>query len=353
MQVLATIQYKKIHQIGVGQGMNSEVFLVDDPQLGGILAVKEIKKANFGNSIQNYYQEAQAMFASSHANIVPIKYACETLTHICLAMPYFQQGSLAGRIDTAPLPPKEVIRIGQGVLSGVRQIHIKNYIHFDIKPSNVLFSDTNVPMVADFGQTRSIGPNGVTTPPSMYWHGIPPEVYQFGHGVVESDIYQVGLTLYRAVNGDPFFTAQIPSNRFELEQKTTAGKFPNRDAFMPHVPKSLRSVIRKALKVKSNERFASATAFADVLGRVDIHLDWQTSNMPSGEIQWRAKQGADRPDLVVDLLKETGCSTWKVEAYTDRPGIPGTRRAKLELCRKNLTRRQADDHLQNVFQALG
>ncbi len=75
----------------------------------------------------------------------------------------------------------------------------------------------------------------------MYVGGMPPECYS-KVGVPESDLYQVGLTLYRAVNGDEYFHKQLPLSvggsidQLKLEQLTVKGKFPNVDLFMPHVP---------------------------------------------------------------------------------------------------------------------
>src|SRR5436309_1911483 len=109
MQVVASIQYTKLKPIGVGQGMNSEVFLASEPQLGGQIAVKEIEKAKFGNNISEYFAEAQAMFATNHPNVVPVQYGCETSDRICLAMPYFPKGSLLDRIGNFPVSPLELI----------------------------------------------------------------------------------------------------------------------------------------------------------------------------------------------------------------------------------------------------
>ncbi len=67
---------------------------------------------------------------------------------------------------------------------------------------DILFSNTGVPMVADFGQARALDPNGIVTKlPPIYNYGIPPEIFTQKSATFESDIYQVGLTLYRAVNG--------------------------------------------------------------------------------------------------------------------------------------------------------
>jgi eukaryotic-like serine/threonine-protein kinase len=63
MDVLAEITYQKIRRIGVGEGMNSEVFLAFDPQLGSQIAVKEIQKASLRASPSAYFSEASLMFS--------------------------------------------------------------------------------------------------------------------------------------------------------------------------------------------------------------------------------------------------------------------------------------------------
>src|SRR5207249_4149962 len=104
MLKVAKIEYDQGQQIGCGQGQNSTVFLATDPQLGGELAVKEIPKASFGNA-SGFWSEAQTMFGAAHDHVVAIQYACETPTHVCLAMPYYRRGSLTDRIQAGPLRP--------------------------------------------------------------------------------------------------------------------------------------------------------------------------------------------------------------------------------------------------------
>src|SRR5215210_2291487 len=81
------------------------------------------------------------------------------------------------------------------------QIHLAKYIHYDLKPSNLLFSDGNSPLVADFGQTMMIGPSGTSSLPGLYPGSLPPEYLTTGIGTVETDVYHAGVTIYRAVNG--------------------------------------------------------------------------------------------------------------------------------------------------------
>jgi eukaryotic-like serine/threonine-protein kinase len=347
MKRIAQISYKRIKQIGVGQGMNSEVYLADELQLGGVVAVKEIPKANLGNTFVEYFAEAQAMFASQHSHVIPIQYACELPDTVCLVMPFFRNGSLTDRISQSPVSLSECLRIGQGILSGLSRIHAVGHIHFDIKPSNILFSDADTPMVSDFGQSRTMSPTGVTAAPPMYPYALPPEFFKHGVGTVRSDVYQTGLTLYRAVNGDAAFKPQIPADATETQQKTMAGKFPNRNYFLPHVPSKLRRAIRKSLKVDPIDRFSSAPEFADALARIDLPLDWQTSQLKNGEIEWMASRD-NRPAINVRLLEDG--SRWRFELHT-KNGSTERARDKSQW-KRGLTKKQAFVALKDVFDAL-
>ena len=164
MRVVAEIAYERVRQIGIGQGRNSTVYLADEPQLGGQVVVKEIPKANFSDPAA-FFDEAKAMFAAATRNVVPIQYACQTTDEVCLVMPFCPNGSLADRIAGGPIGPANAVATFLRVLSGVAEIHAKGLIHFDIKPTNILFDASDEPLVADFGQSRPVNPVGVAVVP--------------------------------------------------------------------------------------------------------------------------------------------------------------------------------------------
>jgi serine/threonine protein kinase len=349
MEVLASVQYKKLEQIGVGQGRNSTVYKAVD-RLDRPVAVKEIPMAELdAQGLLDYYQEAKALFAAQHESVVPIHYACETDTHIGLVMPLFSNGSLTDRIQAGPLPLREVIRVGHGVLDGLSRIHLAEFVHFDIKPSNVLFSDKNQPMVADFGQSRLMSPEGTADAPMLYTYGFPPEALTHNVGLVESDIYQVGLTLYRAVNGDAFFESQVGRlrTRDETLEAIEHATLIDRNRYLPHVPNALRRVIRRALHPDYRERFHSATDFADALAAVRIPLDWAVTS-DGITTTWKAERSGRAP-LLVQLIPDTRNGRFAVEVCTDSK--QGRRKKGIqEFWKDSLTLPQAERHLkQQVF----
>jgi eukaryotic-like serine/threonine-protein kinase len=346
VRIVANVHYEQLKQIGIGQGMNSEVYLAEDPQLGGEIAVKEVPKAKLGNTVADFFREAQAMFAAAHDNVLSLRWAGQTAAHICMAMPYCPAGSLKSRI-TQPLRIKEVVRIGDGVLTALAQVHTIGFIHFDVKPSNVLFGRHDSPLLADFGQSRRFGPGGVVQIPALYFVLMPPECMQGGVGSTQSDIYQAGVLLYRCANGDPFYAAQVPQTDIELATETLAGRFPNRDDYQPHVPLKLRQVIKRALSINPADRYQSATEMADELGQVASPLDWQMTNTGPKTIFSAARSPA--PDYSIEVVDSAGHKD--IEVYTV---AGGTRRAKGKsaLWATGLKPKAAFIHLRKVFRAL-
>jgi serine/threonine protein kinase len=347
MQIIAELKFKKIRQIGVGQGLNSKVYLAHDPQLNTDLAVKEIDKTTFWNP--KWFEEAQTVYSVAHPNVVSVQYGCELGNQAFVAMPFYASGSLADRLQAGPVSLFEISRLGQGILQGLAHIHSSGYVHLDLKPSNVLFDDIGRPLVADFGQARALGPAGIVKAPPLYRKSLPPEVLSTGHAVVQSDIYQIGILLYRAVNGEESFSTQLARFRTDTDfcSAVAREKFPDRQAFLPHVPKPLRTLIRKALRSNPLERFDSATSLADALGRIHMKKDWSVEIDSSGEMKWSTAAGCPTP-LSVELRNSRG--GWGTEVYTN--GTTVRARGRGELWRLCPSRSEALNHLKRVFEQL-
>jgi eukaryotic-like serine/threonine-protein kinase len=271
--VVSQIVANKQRKIGEGQGRNSEVFLCHDPQLGGPIVLKEIPIVNFG-STNEYFKEAQVLYANKHINVAPVLYAGKDDNYVRIAMPYYKNGSLQDKLLLGPVTTRKIIHWSIQFLSGLHHVHVNGFIHFDIKPTNILFNNENTAMLADFGQTMPTNQLGIAKVPPLYpWH-IPPEAFEYTHVTKQADIYQVGLTLYRMCNGDRFFCDQKPNINL-LQNYIQNGKFPNRNKFMPHVPRRLKTIIRKALNVNPTSRYQTALELIDELGQVNSLLDWQ------------------------------------------------------------------------------
>jgi eukaryotic-like serine/threonine-protein kinase len=283
MQVVSQVTAVKLHEIGSGQGQNSKVFLADDPQLGGQIALKEVPLSRLTG---NFFEEAQHLYRSRHPRVVPIMYASQDTHNAYIAMPYFPQGSLQGWLDSNGVPTvRQIIKWSQELLQGLHHIHSLGLVHFDIKPTNIFIANDGSAMVADFGQAKPVDAFGVAVQNRIYDRHWPPEVLLQGGATKQADIYQVGLTLYRLCNGNDLFYGQLPADRVTLARQIVAGLFPNRQQFLPHIPKRLRRVIVKALQVDPADRYQTALEMMDALGQIDTLLDWRHGATATGE-QW-------------------------------------------------------------------
>src|SRR5712664_19291 len=349
-EVLGTIRYQQTGLIGVGEGMNSNVYRAFDPYLEREIAVKVVSKAKFGNDFNSYCNEARAMFAAADPNIVGIEYVCETKDDFHLALPLFANGSLRARIQQHPLSLRDSLKIAQGVLAGLARIHASGFLHLDLKPANILFDDTDRPLISDFGQSRKMSPTGTVNYPPMYKWMMPPEIWTAHAATVESDIYQMGALLYRVVNGDPFYKLQKTaiSNESDLLNKIQRGRFPDSRRFLPHVPKRMKTLIRKALQVVPTDRFHSASEFANSLGRIRVPLDWNTTSLGVGAYRWRAKRPG-KSDLEVELLKNS--SGWSAMVWTLEGQVKRRRNAS-DYWKTKLNYQDALKHLTAVFSDL-
>lgn len=349
MERIGQVSYRIIKEIGLDSEGNqrgrSRVFLADERSLGGKVAVKEIAKNNFPDP-SNYFDEAHKMFDVHNQHVVPVQYMCEGVDIVSLVMRYFKRGSLSDKIEMGPISTTDVVKVGNGILSGLAAIHNADTFHFDIKPSNVLLSDSNIPMIADFGQARTVSPDGTVEWPGVYDLGLPPEWFSHSVGTSRSDIYQVGLTLYRAANGDPFFKQQIPHTDADLEDGIILGTFPKRNGFLPHVPGRLRKAIRTALSLNPTDRFASPDDFQNAL-TFDVGHDWKISGSGvSGLTRWTSKR-KDKARIMVEL--EPQGKRWKVSIYKK-----GAKTTRHRLCdwRPSVTLNQAHRHLFQVFRSM-
>jgi hypothetical protein len=184
----------------------------------------------------------------------------------------------------------------------------------------------------------------------MYNATMPPEVLVTGVADVRADVYHLGVLLYRMVNGDAFYRAQIPPTLADLQAAIQAGTFPDRNRFMPHVPLRLRRVIRKALMVDFAQRHATVSAVEGDLSGQAVQDDWVVSVPAANTTVWTASRPGAASLMVERAPRGTG--RWNVSVWTNSPGGPHRARGRKELWRVGMTATQADAHLRGVFRSL-
>ncbi|MBD3582743.1 serine/threonine-protein kinase [Flavobacterium selenitireducens] len=288
----AQLNFETLREIGQA-GRNSQVFLAHDKQMDGEIAVKQIAKARMPHAAE-YYRESKILYGSAHPNVVSVHYGCEDTDNIYIAMPFYKNGSLKSAMASRSLSVRECIRYAVQFLSGLNNIHSKGLIHFDVKPDNILLSDSNEALLSDFGLAMAMDLLGFASPDQVYGKQIPPEYFTGNPHTHHYDIYLAGLTLYRMLNSDQHFTRQL---NFTVEQDyydaILAGNFPNRNAYLHHIPKKLQRIVNRALSVDVADRYDTVLDFINDLNEIDENLDWFHSKVGYVE-EWIRTEGDRR-----------------------------------------------------------
>lgn len=273
---ISFIRFTKIKSIGNDEGKNSTVFIANDEQLGDELLIKQIYKAN--SRPNEYFDESKILYSSKHPNIAEIQYASQDDNSIYLAMPYYPNGSLNSIGEKHYFSVREIIKYSLDLLSAVNYIHSKKLLHLDIKPSNILIDNSGKALLTDFGLSKYMNIHGIAMQPNNYCLHIDPEFLTHSGRTVQSDIYQIGLTMYRLCNGVNILKQQYKSIKNDGDQKIidciTQGKFPDRKYFLPHIPNKLKKIVLKALQVDIKKRYNNTIEMMNDLSDIDANLDW-------------------------------------------------------------------------------
>jgi serine/threonine protein kinase len=191
-------------------------------------------------------------------------------------------------MKTRFLSVREIIKYAFDFLNGLHFIHTKKLVHFDVKPTNILIDDSNKALMADFGLAKQLSDDGVADPDKMYGKHFVPEFFSTDPLTTASDVYQAGLTLYRMCNGNENFFAQHASKGAAIETEILAGRFPDRVYYLPHIPKKLRKIIKKALEVRIDKRYETILEMMNDIAVVDLCLDIRYSyNHRRGIHAWK------------------------------------------------------------------
>lgn len=212
--------------------------------------------------IQRFQLEARTIGNLQHPHILSLYDYGAQDDILYLVMAYADGGTLEAMIDEGTIPPRETERILRQIASALDYAHRRGVIHRDIKPANILLDSENNVLLADFGvvkmmsaETNLTGTSIVGTPAYMS-----PEQGQGKPVDGRADIYALGVMVFEMLTGKQPFKADTP---MMVILQHINGKVPDLRDFDGELPQSLQYVLDKALAKSPDDRYQTATEFAE------------------------------------------------------------------------------------------
>jgi serine/threonine protein kinase len=285
----------------LGVGGMAEVYQARDAVINRDVAVKVLPLALAADPsyVERFRNEAQAVGAINHPNIVPIHHFGEQGPYLYLVMPLMKESLRDRLLRDVPLPIEEAVQIAVQILSGLGAAHAHGVVHRDVKPENILLDENGVAKLTDFGIARRIRIQRASGGPTLAGTGLPVGTPQYmapeqlrGEDLDQrADIYALGSVLYELLTGLPPHIADTPYEVASLVLTTDAAPPSTRN---PAIWPELEQVMLKALRRKSSDRYANATSFAEALQDAllahDIELIEPASAVKSSYVKFRTSQ---------------------------------------------------------------
>jgi serine/threonine protein kinase len=263
----------------LGDGGMGAVYKAADQVLRRFVAIKLLHPnvARNPSSVERFQREARAAAAIGHPNIIDILDFGLEDRRPYMVMEYLRGRSLSQIIaQEGALPIKRACAIATHTLAGLAAAHDRGILHRDLKPANLMlvarFGDRNFVKVCDFGFAALFGGGGgsaenKTLTPERTLVGTPayaaPERLRGDdRRDPRTDVYSVGVVLWEMLAGQRPFDAPTFT---ELARKVRNEPPPALRSHRSDVPEGLERVIQRALSKASEDRWASAEAFAAAL----------------------------------------------------------------------------------------
>ncbi|MGH9347407.1 MAG: serine/threonine protein kinase [Vicinamibacterales bacterium] len=237
----------------LGSGGFGTVYLAEDTWIDKKVALKVPHKQNL--DFTQMLKEPRLLASLSHPNIVTILTAEKQDQVFFIVMEYVPGETLEtivmreGALDLA-----RALDFTCQMCNAVDHAHRAGVIHRDLRPGNMLVSESGLLKVTDFGTSRflEIAAHGTTvvgSPPYMA-----PEQFQ-GKAVFASDVYSIGVTMYQMLTGVLPYDTPAPGDldRLMRGELVTPPRVRNKT-----IPKAINDIVLGALSPDLTRRYARA-----------------------------------------------------------------------------------------------
>jgi DNA-binding beta-propeller fold protein YncE len=244
----------------VGRGGMGVVYRATEIALERPVALKLIapELANDEAFRERFLRESRLAASLDHPAILPLYAAGESDGQLYIATRFVDGVDLRALLArTGPLPAERTLGLVHQVADALDAAHVRNLVHRDVKPGNVLVDASDHCYLCDFGLTTQIGDGGTTVTGGLRGSldYLAPEQIRRDNVDGRADQYALACVLYELLSGRPPF-------RRKTEAQTLWAHMQEEAAPMREQP-GLDAVVARALAKEPADRYESCNAFVE------------------------------------------------------------------------------------------
>lgn len=225
---------------------------------GKPVLVKRLKTSvlNNPNIVERFEREADVLERLDHPNIPPLVYREKGI----LMRRYIKGNTLYHYLNHATIDQKSTILIARSLLSALVHSHVREILHLDVKPANILLSADRKVHLIDFGCAKDLTLDSITHVEARLGtpHYMAPEQFKGVRDDQRSDIYSVGAVMYECLMG-------FPPHKDPFSWLAGRGSMPKA---MPE-NQELAAIIWKAIQRNPDNRYDEALDMLEALEAIE------------------------------------------------------------------------------------
>ncbi len=225
---------------------------------GKSVLVKRLKTSvlNHQEIVKRFEREADVLERLDHPSIPPLVHRERGI----LMRQYIEGNTLHYYLNKSTIDQKSAIHIARALLSALVHSHVREILHLDVKPSNILLSADRRVHLIDFGCAKDLTLDSITHQEARLGtpHYMAPEQFKGIRDDQRSDLYSVGAVLYECLIGHPPHTDPFT-------WLIGKGSLPN---VMPD-DKKIARIIFKAIQRRPEHRYEEALDMLEALEALD------------------------------------------------------------------------------------
>jgi serine/threonine protein kinase/WD40 repeat protein len=294
----------------IGRGGMGEVWKARDRRLGRDVALKFISKDLARNVVarQSFEREARAAAALNHPNICTVYDVGESDGQPFLAMELLEGETLERRLTGRDVSIESLVDWGIEISDALEAAHSRGIVHSDLKPANLFLTTRGQTKILDFGLARLMGEGDdrlhgrQPAAPAGTLGYMSPEQAKGEELDPRSDIYSLGIVLYRAATGRlPEPSSGPPSSHNSL------------------VPRDFDRIVAKALEPDREVRYQHASELRADLKRLKRDSDGSLNRLAVPETEVRLRRWWPVLAGLLFFAAAVGVSIYKYFAETRVP----------------------------------